>query len=408
MKKISIIALVLVLVLSFTGCTNKEMKLYSAFDKAQEVTSMESDTDIAFTLNTIGFSQEDQNSMQMVQQMLKDSKIKLHQKMLQNEEKTIAKAKVDADVTFGGMTMNTQVWVDTDLSGKTPKIVEVIKLPPMAMAAAPEFQNKEYIVYNFNEMMDMNQSEDVDFSKLMNSSKELQPKLTKFLRDYMKQFNAKLDMVTYKGEQSVDGKNVAIYELKLDDSALKKLVRYSTNNFLENEAGLRFMKDYMDTAVAMTEVTDTEKETAKEELQEGFEEFKNNIPQMKEKINLFMDAFDDVKILGDNGIVIEYMINEDGYIVNEKGAIDLNIDLAAMQKAFNKLDKNKVNSLPQKTGVFKIALNFNSKIYNINQNIEIEKPVLTIENTLYFSDMIKSTLQSVEPAENINGEAVEQ
>jgi hypothetical protein len=384
------------------------MKLYSAFDKAQEVTSMESDTDIAFTLNTIGFSQEDQNSMQMVQQMLKDSKIKLHQKMLQNEEKTIAKAKVDADVTFGGMTMNTQVWVDTDLSGKTPKIVEVIKLPPMAMAAAPEFQNKEYIVYNFNEMMDMNQSEDVDFSKLMNSSKELQPKLTKFLRDYMKQFNAKLDMVTYKGEQSVDGKNVAIYELKLDDSALKKLVRYSTNNFLENEAGLRFMKDYMDTAVAMTEVTDTEKETAKEELQEGFEEFKNNIPQMKEKINLFMDAFDDVKILGDNGIVIEYMINEDGYIVNEKGAIDLNIDLAAMQKAFNKLDKNKVNSLPQKTGVFKIALNFNSKIYNINQNIEIEKPVLTIENTLYFSDMIKSTLQSVEPAENINGEAVEQ
>lgn len=408
MKKISIIALVLVLVLSFTGCTNKEMKLYSAFDKAQEVTSMESDTDIAFTLNTIGFSQEDQNSMQMVQQMLKDSKIKLHQKMLQNEEKTIAKAKVDADVTFDGMTMNTQVWVDTDLSGKTPKIVEVIKLPPMAMAAAPEFQNKEYIVYNFNEMMDMNQSEDVDFSKLMNSSKELQPKLTKFLRDYMKQFNAKLDMVTYKGEQSVDGKNVAIYELKLDDSALKKLARYSTNNFLENEAGLRFMKDYMDTAVAMTEVTDTEKETAKEELQEGFEEFKNNIPQMKEKINLFMDAFDDVKILGDNGIVIEYMINEDGYIVNEKGAIDLNIDLAAMQKAFNKLDKNKVNSLPQKTGVFKIALNFNSKIYNINQNIEIEKPVLTIENTLYFSDMIKSTLQSVEPAENINGEAVEQ
>jgi hypothetical protein len=408
MKKIAIIALALVLVLSFTGCTNKEMKLYSAFEKAQGITSMESDTDITFTLNATGFSQEDQDSIQMVQQMLKDSKINLHQKMMRNEEKTIAKAKVDADVTFGGMTMNTQVWVDTDLSGKTPQIIEVIKVPPMLMAGVPEFQNKEYIVYNFNEMMEMNKSKDVDFSKLMGVSKELQPKLTKFLRDYMKQFNAKLEMVTYKGKESIDGKNVAIYELKLDDSALKRLVRYSANNFLENEETLKFMKDYMNTVLAITEATDAEKETAKEEMEEGFEELKNNIPQMKEKINLFMNAFDDVKVLGDNGIVIEYMINEDGYIINEKGAIDLNIDLAAMQKAFDKLDQNKTNSLPQKTGVFKIGLNFNSKIYNINQNIEIEKPALTIENTLYFSDMIKSAVQSVEPIEVVDEGVVEQ
>ncbi|QZY54513.1 hypothetical protein [Crassaminicella profunda] len=408
MKKMSIMALVVILVLSFTGCSNKEMKLYSAFEKAQEITSMESDTDITFTFNTTGFSQEEQNSMQMVQQMLKDSKISLHQKMLQNEEKTIAKAKVDADITFGGMMMNTQVWVDTDLSGKTPKLVEVIKLPPMVMAAAPEFQNKEYIVYNFNEMMDMNQNKEVDFNKLMNVSKELQPKLTKFLRDYAGQFNPRLEMVEYKGNKSVDGKNVSVYELRLDDRSFKKLVRYAANNFLENEDALKFIKEYMTTVVDMTEAIDTEKETAKEEMDKGFDEFKNNIPQMKENINVFMDAFEDVEVLGENGIVIEYMINEDGYIVNEKGTIDLNIDLAKLEKAFKKVNTNKTNSVPAKNGVFKIGLNFNSKIYNINKEIEIEKPALTIENTLYFSDMMKSAIVQTEQVETVDEGVLEQ
>lgn len=404
MKKISIMTLLLVVAMVFTGCSNDEMKLYNAFQKAQKVTSMESDTDITFTLDTEGFSQQEQENINQVKAMLKDGNISWHQKTVQNEEKTIAKAKVDADFNFGGMGINTNIWVDMDTSGKTPKLVEVIKIPAIAMASAPpEYQNKEYLVYNFNEIMDMNPAQTMDYNKLMTISKELQPQFTEFLKSYGKQFNFGAKVVEYKGKESVDGENLSVYELKLDDRSFKKFIRYSANNLLENKDGIKLLKAYMNNVVDVIDTEDLDKEDAKEEIEKGLNELQDNMPKVKEKVNQFMDAFDDVKLLGDKGTVIEYKINEDGYIVSEKGAIDLNIDLGAIEKAFEKIDNQKDGeqkaTTVKKIGVIKIGLNYNTNIYNINKELEIEKPALTLENTVYLSDFIKSTMQPPQPME---------
>ncbi|MBF8984035.1 hypothetical protein IZY60_10845 [Lutibacter sp. B2] len=385
MKKTMIITLILAMVMSFTGCANKEMKLYNAFQKTQEITSMESDTDITFNFDVSGLSEQEQTQVQVAKQMLKDSKISLHQKMLQNEDKTIAKAEVDADISVGGMAMNTKIWIDSDISGKIPKLVEIIKLPKMAMMSAPpEYQNKEYIVYNIQEIMNMDKGQQIDFNKLMSSSKELQPKLTAFLKDYALDFNPGFKIVDDKGMKDINGESVSVYELKLDDRAFKRLMRYSVNNLLENKEATKFIQDYMNTVLAMAETADVEKEVAKEEMNEQLNELQNNLPQMKEQFNQFMDTFEDVKILGDKGIVVEYAINKDGYIVNENSTIDLNIDLASLEKAFSK-DTISV----KKKQVFKLNLNFNTNIYNINKEIEINMPTLNQQNTLYLSDLIK-------------------
>jgi len=59
--------------------------------------------------------------MEEVKTMLKDSKISLHQKTLQNEEGTILKSQADTALSLGGMTMDMQIWVEADMSSDTPK-----------------------------------------------------------------------------------------------------------------------------------------------------------------------------------------------------------------------------------------------------------------------------------------------
>ena len=104
---------------------------------------MESDTVLNFTLKGEGFSAEDEQIVQQLVNTLNNSEISIKQKMKQNEEKTAAKAFADMNLNFGGMKMPMSVWVDTDMSGETPKLVEIIEMPQMLMTGmSPEAADK--------------------------------------------------------------------------------------------------------------------------------------------------------------------------------------------------------------------------------------------------------------------------
>lgn len=382
MKKTWILALVLALSIIFTGCTTDEVRLYNALMKSQDITSMKSDVDITFSLDSEGFSKEVQPMIEEIAKVLNNSEVSIHQKMTQNEERTAARAQMNTDLNFDGTKMDMKVWVDTDMSEDIPKMIEVIKMPQNLMKEiSPEDQEKEYIVYDIVDMATLDQ-EEIDFNELMDFSKEMQPKIMKFIKDYHKNFDPGFKIASYKGKKTVKGRPLSIYEVKLDDESFKELIRYMINDAMDNEGSIKFLEEYMRLVMNFAQIPEAEKESVKKEMNQGIEKLKSNLPELKKQFNKFMDDFKDVKVLGEKGIIIEYGVNKAGFVVHKSGSLDLNIDLKAMAEAIG----NGISS--QNLGVLKLGINYNTKISNINEDMKINMPNVNEKNALYFKDIM--------------------
>ncbi|WP_304942456.1 hypothetical protein [Vallitalea guaymasensis] len=392
MKRISaMIVCVLSVMLIFVGCDYNENKLYNAFKKSLEVTSSESDTDISITLETEGFSEEEQFSIAAVKMLLQDTNINIHTKLQQNKQKTSRKMYVDTQFVFGGIGMGVEYWGDYNMLQKNSKSLNVIKLPSIMMFSE-EFAGKEYLVIN------QENNEDITYdSKLV---LELQEKLNKFLKDYALQYNPNLKLVKNKGRKTIDGKTAYVYELSLDNESLSKLINYTANNLLDNKEALEFFSEYMDIISKMVNKSEEEVKKSKEEIDTILENLDESKPALKNMIDVFTDKLCKCNLLGEKGIVIEYALNKEGYIINESGLIDLNIDIAKIEEVMaiqNRLTDEEYDEdiLDEDvSGVIKLGFKFNKKIYNINEKVEIDMPKLTKENSVDLNELMKARSES--------------
>jgi outer membrane lipoprotein-sorting protein len=386
MKKISIIALLLVLVMSLTACASDEQKLFSAFNKMQDITSMDSTMEMSMILGAEGFPEEAQADLEQIMSLLNVSKLTMKQRTVQNKDKTAAKAKMDINLNVGGMlNEDLNIWVDTDMSGDSLKMLEIIKMPAMLMNFITPDPAKEYLVYDIGEMMNT-ADEDINFSELMEWSKELQPKMAEYLKNLEGKFNPGFEIVKEKEKRVVDGKTLTMYEVKIDDAALKELIIYTGNYFMDDEDTIEFIKEYMDMVMKMVNIPEEEKEAAIEEMNLALQEIEKEMPNIKEKFNTFMDTYKDVKILGDKGIVIEFGINGKGFITHEAGTIDLRIDLEEIGKLVGEEIK----------GVLSLEISYNSKIYNINNKvIRVELPKVDENNSLNLMEMLEAQMTNM-------------
>ncbi|WP_113676189.1 hypothetical protein [Vallitalea guaymasensis] len=392
MKRISaMIVCVLSVMLIFVGCDYNENKLYNAFKKSLEVTSSESDTDISITLETEGFSEEEQYSIAAVKMLLQDTNINIHTKLQQNKQKTSRKMYVDTQFVFGGIGMGVEYWGDYNMLQKNSKSLNVIKLPSIMMFSE-EFAGKEYLVIN------QENNEDITYdSKLV---LELQEKLNKFLKDYALQYNPNLKLVKNKGRKTIDGNTAYVYELSLDNESLSKLLNYTANNLLDNKEALEFFSEYMDIISKMVNKSEEEVKKSKEEIDTILENLDESKPALKNMIDVFTDKLCKCNLLGEKGIVIEYALNKEGYIINESGLIDLNIDIAKIEEVMaiqNRLTDEEYDEdiLDEDvSGVIKLGFKFNKKIYNINEKVEIDMPKLTKENSVDLNELMKARSES--------------
>lgn len=383
MKKISILSLILALAIGLTGCFGGESTLYNAFNKMQDISSVESDMEIQLTLNTEGFAAEEQLVLQQVVAMVNTSKLKMHTKQIQNKDKTVAKSEINTNINLAGMGMDMGVWVDVDMSTDKMKMLEIIKMPQMLMSTIfPGDPAKEYMVYNIGEII--NTEESIDFTELMKFSKEWQPKLTEFIKQVQKDFKPEFDMVKEKSDRVINGEKLKIYELQLNDATLKELVKYSVNYSLDEKVVIDFIKEYMNEVMKM--VNDPEETEIKEELAN----LEDQIPEIKSKFNDFMEEYKDIKILGEKGIVIEYGINKEGYIVHEVGIMDLSLNLEEITK---KIDEN----MPVQKGKINLTINYNSKNYNINsKDIKVEMPEVNEKNSIDLMEMMEEQMKNIQ------------
>lgn len=395
MKKLSVIALFLVFIMLITGCSGNELKLYDAFMKSQDITSMESDTVINLSIEGENFPEEVQERLQSITSVLSPMEMYIHQKMMQDKEKTTSRALADVKVNYGGVAMDMSVWVDLDMSGDEFKLVEIIKMPPLIMYPISKGDtSKEYIVYDFEELIGNNKEEN-SLKEFMKFAKEMQPRLTKLARDSVKNLNLGFDVIKYKGKNTVDGKELDVFELKLDDAAFKELLKYTVNYYIEDKDLMEFCKEYINLMMSIAKPVNEEEQLTQVEIKKELEEIEKELPTFKEKFNTFMDIFKDVKVIGDKGIVIEYGVNNEGYIVNEKGSIDLRFDI-------NDLDKLSKTETPEGEGLLKLGIDYSTKKYSINSEIKIDLPSVDEKNSLNFMDMMNSNMMKQEPVENID------
>ncbi|MCB8814268.1 cell wall-binding repeat-containing protein [Desulfosporosinus shakirovi] len=377
----------LTLMLAVTGCSQNQQVLFDASMKMQDVTSLQQQTTITLQLSGSGFDPEVQQQVDMAKAFMNNAKLSLNAKTSTNKEKTVVKSQVDMDLDLQGMSFNMPVWVDSDLTGDTPKIIEVIKIPQVASASfPPQFAGKEYMVMNPS---DMGASEPMNFSQLTELISKMQSKQVDFLTSYAKRFNPDVNVVS-KGSQYVetnDGrKSAKLYEVKLNDAQLKKLIRYTVNNFTQDEEAMMFVKEFMHSILELSQLPEDANTLG--EFDKAFEEFDADKQEFLTEFNKVMDQFDDVTFLGDEGVKLEYAI-VNGYVVKQSGIIDLEVNLNEINQLMNNLTSQESTSEEVK-GNLNLKVSFSTVTSGINRPVEIEIPVLNENNSFDYMDLMES------------------
>jgi hypothetical protein len=397
-KKLVALSVGLIMTASlFTGCSTDGLVLMNAFGKSQSINSMQSKTDISVKVSGSKMSEQEELMMSSMLPMINGTKVSVLTKTNQNKDKTIAKMQGDISVQVPQMTnpINMSLWVDVDTTKEKPVINEMFTIPKLLAAQLPkELQGKEYMVMNLSDMTSTPGMGQPDFKKLMSFSKEFQPKLLDFVAKYAKQFNPNKSYIKHVGSQSFfqndKMQSAETYELKLTDKSFKDLMHYTLNNIAENKDAMSFVKEYMLAVSSFYPVTEAEDKAIQDEMNKALDNLTTELPKQILVLNKALDSIENLKILGDNGITINYTINSDGYIINEKGSAEFVVDLPSIMKL-----TGSTSSPSDPTGIYTIGINFNTYITNINKDVNIVMPKVNSTNSFNYFDMMKLSSQEL-------------
>ena len=377
-----------------SGCTSaaEGKALYDAMVKAQSIKSSQNDMQFTLSLDAVGLNEQNKLKFEQTKAMLSGAKMSMKMKQTANADNTVAKTEAGVDMFFGGMSMSMGVWVDMDLTGNSPKFKEIIKLPAMLTAMDPSMSGKEYMIMDLGEMMkapEVNeQVPSIDYADTMELTKEFQAKATAFIGKYLAQYDPGFKFITDAGTRDIITPErtvkAHIYQVKLDDKAAKKLVRYTVNNFADNKDAMDFAVEYMKLIQKFT-VSTPGVVSPTAELDKMMADFEKEKPVMLAEFNKLMDQLESIQLIGDKGITLEYAIDENGYIVSQSGSMDFVIDIAKLETLEGQMD-----SIPASAGVYNVGVDFSMLTYNINKDMTIEMPVVTPENSIDYINMLKT------------------
>jgi hypothetical protein len=391
-KKIVALSVGLIMTASlFTGCSTDGLVLMNAFGKSQTINSMQSKTDISVKVSGSKMSEQEEQMMNSMLPMINGTKISVLTKTNQNKEKTVAKMQSDISLQLAQMPdpINMSLWVDVDTTAEKPVINEMFTIPQLLAAQLPkELQGKEYMVMNLSDMPSTPGMAQPDFKKLMSFSKEFQPKLLDFVAKYAKQFNPTTSYIKHVGSESYfendKRQSTDTYEMRLTDKSFKDLIHYTLNNVAENKDAVGFVKEYMVAVSSLYTVTDVEDKTIQDEMNKAMDNLTTELPKQILVLNKALDSIKNLKILGDNGITIRYTVNNDGYIINEKGNAEFVVDLPSIIKL-----SGSTSSPSDPTGVYTIGISFNTDITNINGDVDVVMPKVNSTNSFNYFDIMK-------------------
>lgn len=393
-KRLSLLLIALLIATVFTGCNKEEKDLLNAFDKNQEILNVESTSDMEFNLVATGLDEESQVMFDGFVNQINDMKLSINQKSVTNKDQTIAKSQIDANIQLTDMSFDSSIWMDMDMSGETPVMKEIFKVPSMLMGMIPGAAAKEYIILDFDTInetianMEEDMPEPVNVNDTMKIAMKFQKRFKEAFVDYQKNYDSDLSVVTKLDDKTVDGKKIKYYQVEFDNHSFKEFIKYTTISMLQDENIIPLFKEYM------TELFSASGEEMPEELS-----LTGDITKMVQKTKEFFEKIEELTILGEDGIVITYGINEDGYFVSEEGKLDFLIDTKEfMALASDSIEEDKslmkekevLKEMP--TPVLNLSVSYVTKINSINKDLKITMPTTTDENSIDYMELMETMI----------------
>lgn len=387
LKKLVLIGAVVAMSTSlFTGCSYEGKALSDAFSKTQKITSSETKTEMGLRFTAENLSAEEQKEVSKVIPMINSSKMTINTKVNQNEDGKVAKMQADVAMQLGTMPLDMGIWADVNMANGKDEFKEIIKVPA---AQAQKMSGKQYVILDSSKMGKTNGT-NVDLSK---ASEDMQKKFSQMILGSMASFDPGFKIVTDTGYTYMnlpDGRKlVHTFEVKLDDKKFKDLIKYTSNNLINNKEAKGLLKDYLTTVTKISVASEEEAKANQAGIDKAFSDFDKGLPEFTSQMNKVLNSFDGVTLIGDKGIVIDYAIDSNGYVVNEKGNIDLVFDSAKFIPVVQSLSGTSTSN--KLTGVYKLGIDFNTSTFNINKNVEIKFPEVNSENSIQFQDLISES-----------------
>jgi len=289
-----------------------------------------------------------------------------------------------------GMKIDTQIWTENTVADGKNVSRSIVKIPQIPGMPVQQGAVDQYIV--MDQTLGTTEVEGVDSEKLEALSKEYQLKVTDFINNYITQLNPGFEVAKLKGSIDFQGKRLPVYQVKLTDASFKALLKYCINDLMQNEDAITLVKDLLLSTLQITELTETDAEAVKAEIDKAFEEYKNQLPELRKQVDAFFDAFKDVQLIGSSDLVLNYVIDENGYIVYEYGTIDIVIDTKAILDAVSKLSGEDAAEAgetlaTEDTGTLRLIVNYGTKRYNINKKVSISIPKVDETNSIKLDDL---------------------
>lgn len=383
-KLVALLSTVVMTATIVSGCSTNGLAVFNGYSKYQTVNSMESKTDITFNVTAENLSSQEQQILTMLP-AINASKISMTSKTNKNKDNTKIKSEIGLNMQFGEMPMDMGMWVDKDLTANNPVYKEIVKMPDMLSSGISAMHGKDYLVMDIANMKNTTDGTEFDVKKLDQLSRELQPKIINFMNQYANNYNNGTNVINKLDSKDivVAGKtqHVNIYELKLDDKSFKDILRYTVKNFGDNkDMILAFVKDIMTYMAAITPSSSVEAD----KMDILIKNMDAQLLEAVKQLNSGLDSLDGITLLGNSGIDIKFAINDEGYIVNENGSIQLKSSMEDIKKLTGE------KSLEGYTGIYNATINFNTDIYNINGDVSIAIPETNSSNSVDYMELIKA------------------
>ncbi|MCX8132244.1 MAG: copper amine oxidase N-terminal domain-containing protein [Clostridia bacterium] len=393
-KLIGVLTAVCLFVLSFAGCSiSDKMVLLDAMEKMMAIKSMESESNISVRVDIEGIPKEQRQGMEDFLQAIGNMNMKINQRVWENESGTISESGIDAAISAGTSAFSSSVWTKADISGQIPEIKQIMKIPEdLSELLPPDYSGKRYMVIDQSEMQDNGGLDAAEYRNMLEAVNKFQPRLIDFMKEYAKDFDPDFAVISGKGKQIVNGRELDVYELRLNDDSFKRLMRYSVDNLSKSENFKVILKEFAGVVVPAAGGTE-----AGVEMDQAFDRFRNGSSSFRQDLYKVLNALDKVRLLGDRGITVNIGVDENGYILNQNGYADFIIDMKAIEAALSDItgtaeeepgDGVQVSGLVPTDITVSFSIDFNTEIKNINKGLRVDFPVLTENNSFSFNELM--------------------
>lgn len=398
-KRLIIAALTIVLSFLFTGCSSNELVVYNALNKQFDASSLETETQISVNCKIDKVNERDRKDVETYVSFLNDTLMSITEKIEKPKNSTEVKTYTNANLDLSGVTYHLYAWSKEDPDSLTANNTYIYKIPsifPMSFYRN-DFSWKRNLVYNQNDLAKIindNSNQNLDKKIFSESFHAVKNAITQAIQRHPKLFDGSFSFIQNNNSKV---KDTSEYTLKINDKQFKSLLRLMVNELGKDKEFTESLKKAVKSFYANVSLMDRD-EFDQDPLKDIDNYFDSGM--LVNNINSLLDAFDNVQILGEEGMKISYFINKDGYIVDKKGEINIVLDTNRFEKAVEEAfrpEKDQIDAGTEEndTVVLRICINFGTHINGINTPLNIEFPSVDKSNSIDMAENLKQSIEEI-------------